>query len=408
MDERRRVIRNAQEYNVTCFIDGAKLEAKVLDIGRGGVFIGTDASRPVPIGALAGIVFANDKVRVATTFLFGRVVRRQESPSRGFAVRWEKAVSAGKATELSGFLSDLLNIENPEVEQEVVGASSSGGAISRCIFRFPEPEALAGEAGQDMFDGIAAPPAADGDRLLPEGSIEVVEEPMPSAGRPAVRDQVGVGPETVQTAPSRPTPTAESASVPAKRRHATPDSVPVVSQTSDIMSCLRTLDVSDEEISAVRIASGPSSGASASGFGSRQRRPRQHSPIEIAVEPFKPVVEGIEFDVVQEVLIPCRLEGSLFAVDASVPVVVTALGQTGAIVKSRFVPIDDARPFTLVLIIGTKRGDVGLRCHGRMTLIEKGAESGFRMAFSSIEEGDSPGVLERYLKWLEFNSHSAS
>ncbi len=408
MDERRRVIRKAQEYNVTCFIDGAKLEAKVLDISRGGVFIGTDASRPVPIGALAGVVFANDKVRVATTFLFGRVVRRQESPSRGFAVRWEKAVSAGKATELSGFLSDLLNIENPEVEQEVVGASSSGGSISRCIFRFPEPEGLTGDAGQDLVDGIAAPPAADGDVLLQEESIEVVEEPTPPAVRPAAREQVRGGSAPVKVAPPRQPPVAESAAGPAKRRHATPDEVPVVSQTSDIMSCLRTLDVSDEEISAVRIATGPASGPSASGSGSRQSRPRQHSPIEIAVEPVRPIVEGIEFDVVQEVLIPCRLEGSLFAVDASVPVIVTALGQTGAVVKSRFVPIDDARPFTLVLIIGTKRGDVPLRCHGRMTLIEKGSESGFRMAFSSVEEGDSPGVLERYLKWLEFNSNSAS
>jgi len=175
-----------------------------------------------------------------------------------------------------------------------------------------------------------------------------------------------------------------------------------VEPVSDIVSCFRTLDVSDEEVSAVRITTGSvrqkKAPATVDGW----------TTVEVPIPPPAPVQSASPFRGRDEVLIPCRLDGSIFVIDSSVPVVVTSLGQASAVVRSRFVPVDDTGEITLVLIIGTRRGDVPVRCHGRVTVIERGHEPGFRMAFSGIEEGDSPGVLERYLKWLEFNGGSAS
>lgn len=393
MEDRRRVTRRSQDFDVTCYIDGAKLEAHVLDISKGGVFVSTDTSRPVPVGALAGIVFVPDKVKIATTFMFGRVVRKQDVPVRGFAVRWEKAVSAGRPDDLALFLKTLVDLVDVVVEQEVVGTSSSGGPISRCVYRFPETAAFSGApVGDDLPDlGKLPDPVSAEKNVTPAGDVALPEDEdvMP-------REMIAFEEAPEETEKKPPAAARHSG-----RRHlaAPAVSMPVVGPTTDIFSCLRTLDVSDEEVSAVRITTGPT-----------RHKPRHHvadrpSPLQISPAGHAPAVQT-PFRGIDDIVIPCRLDGSIFVIDSSVPVVVTALGQSSAVIRSRFVPVDESQPLTLVLIIGTRKGDVPLRCHGRVTVIERGPESGFRMSFSSVEEGDSAGVLERYLKWLEFNAAS--
>jgi len=392
MDERRRVTRRARDFDVTCYIDGAKLEAHVLDISRGGVFVRTDTSRPVPVGALAGIVFVPEKVKIATTFMFGRVVRRQDTPVRGFGIRWEKAVSAGRPEELSEFLKALVDLEDVTIEQEVVGTSSSGGSISRCVYRFPEqPSAIPGTGDAVVPDGSGAQDESD-----IEDSVEVVEEEPVEAVTPAPSADAAIPPSAAPVPENEAAPAAR----PGRRRAHVPTSAPAPATNTDIFSCFSALEVTDEEISAVRITTGPARPGN--------RRPARESvvPVEV-VQPMPAQSAPPSFRGVDDVLVPCRVDGSIFVIDASVPVVVTALGQTAAVVRSRFVPVDDTQPLTLVLIIGTRRGDVPVRCHGRVTVIERGIDSGFRMVFSNVEEGDSPGVLERYLKWLEFNAGSS-
>jgi len=396
MEERRRVERRAQDFDVTCYIDGAKLEAHVLDIGSGGVFVSTDTSRPVPVGALVGIVFASEAVKMATTFMFGRVVRKQEAPVRGFGVCWEKAVSAGKPGELRAFLASLISLVDVEIEQEIVGTSSQGVEIRRCVYRFPERPVVA-----DVVEPTAAPGVEAGQAesvALSGGRENQVSDDVAVPVADATPDLITF--EAADTADAA--PVAMPAAPSGRRR--VPSRAPQVANvapSSDIFSCLRNLDVSDEEISAVRITTGPASPSPAS----RRRQPRPE-PIPVITMPAvnrSAVDSGAVFRGGQDVIIPCRLDASIFVIDSSVPVVLTGLGQTSAVIKSRFMPVDDTQVVTLVIIIGTRKGDVALRCHGRISLIERGAESGFRMAFSSVEEGDSPGVLERYLKWLEFN-----
>lgn len=391
MDERRRVTRRARDFDVTCYIDGAKLEAHVLDISRGGVFVRTDTSRPVPVGALAGIVFVPEKVKIATTFMFGRVVRRQDSPVRGFGVRWEKAVSAGRPEELTEFLKALVDLEDVTIEQEVVGTTSSGGSISRCVYRFPEPPSgLSGVGDAGVPDGSGALDITRTEDLVEVVPDEPVEAVAPAPSTDAVNIPAAAPAPIEQVAP---------AARPGRRRAHVPASTPSVAPSSDIFSCFSALQVTDEEISAVRITTGTARP------GNRHAAHESVIPVEVQQAVPAPAVPT-QFRGVDDVLVPCRVEGSIFVIDASVPVVVTALGQSSAVVRSRFVPVDDTQPLTLVLIIGTRRGDVPVRCHGRVTVIERGIDSGFRMAFSTVDEGDSSGVLERYLKWLEFNAAS--
>ena len=66
-------------------------------------------------------------------------------------------------------------------------------------------------------------------------------------------------------------------------------------------------------------------------------------------------------------------------------------------------PIDPDSGLILELTIGSRKGVSTVLCHGRVTGVQRGAESGFVVTFGRIDEGESVGILERYLKWLKFN-----
>lgn len=379
MKERRKVNRRPLDFEVTCYIDGARLEAHALDISVGGVFVGTDMARPVPIGALAGLVFVSESVGVSTTFLFGRVVRKQDVPVRGFAVEWEKAVSAGAPDELKVFLDQLLGLANPMIELESVSGSGAGSGLTRSVYRFPVREGARSDSS-----GTGTSRAFEDESFVDIPFLYDSDDAVTAQDN----DESDAGIEIDQ-------PAVHSMAVSAPHESSDSDKV-----FDDLQFCFENLDVSDEEISLVTITTGVPVGHSA----------ESETVVDAHITATGHGRAGQVSSVVEksDTVMPCSVNGVLVMRGVHLPVVITQIGLTAATVSSPFVPVDDTEKLELSFFIGTKRGEAPLKCHGRMTSVVTGKEPGFKMAFSRLDEGASPGILRRYLKWLHFNNVAGS
>lgn len=109
------------DKKVFCYIDGARLDARSSNISLGGMFIRTDGAERVPLDSLVGLVFRASTPDQGTTFLFGRVVRKQDFPEAGLGLHWEKAVAVTPPEALAAFLKNLMGIENLTIIQEATG-----------------------------------------------------------------------------------------------------------------------------------------------------------------------------------------------------------------------------------------------------------------------------------------------
>ncbi len=382
IDERRRDSRRPLDYDVTCYIDGARLDAHALNVSQRGAFVGTELGRPVPVGALAGLVFISDSTSVGTTFLFGRVIRQQEVPIRGFAVRWEKAVSAGRTNDLKSFLNQFLGVEDAVVEEELVGPSGSSSQMSRCVYRFEpfDPAAPDGPGNQDVVDSIGY-----GGRVIRDSVVEPHADSFAVSGLEHTADPFAIEVEfDADPAPDR--PGLPPAAVPASRHRPPARPRPGKAVMGELESFIGNLDVSEEEISAVRI------GGHASPI---------HLPAAAVVGPSVTAALADISSVPDS--IACEMEGAVIVSGSKLDVVVTALSPGAAVIRSRFMPIDPDSGLILELTIGSRKGVSTVLCHGRVTGVQRGAESGFVVTFGRIDEGESVGILERYLKWLKFN-----
>lgn len=381
IDERRRDSRRPLDYDVTCYIDGARLDAHALNVSQRGAFVGTELGRPVPVGALAGLVFISDSTSVGTTFLFGRVIRQQDVPIRGFAVRWEKAVSAGRTNDLKSFLNQFLGVEDAVVEEELVGPSGSSSQMSRCVYRFEpfDPAAADAPGNQDIVDSIGY-----GRRVIRDSMADPSPDPFAVTGLENVLDPISIEVEFESDQHAGP---AGFSSAPHSSRHRSPGrSRQGRAGMGELESFIGNLDVSEEEISAVRI------GGHASPI---------HLPPAAVVGP---AVLGALPDVLSVPdSVACEMEGAVIVAGSKLDVVVTGLSMGAAVVRSRFMPIDPDSGLILELTIGSRKGVSTVLCHGRVTGLQRGAESGFVVTFGKIDEGESVGIFERYLKWLKFN-----
>ncbi|MBM4388257.1 MAG: PilZ domain-containing protein, partial [Deltaproteobacteria bacterium] len=173
------------EKDVFCYIDGARLDARSEDISAGGMFLKTEASDSIPHGSLIGLVFEFKSSTDNTTFLFGRVVRKQESPLKGAGLRWEKAVTVGTPEQLAQFLAKMLQIEDAEIRQEDAGKKG----LKKSVYHFPGPEKVQPpkQVTTQFLRKPDAAAAAQGLKIsetdLSRLNVQVVHTEQPKAGR---------------------------------------------------------------------------------------------------------------------------------------------------------------------------------------------------------------------------------
>ncbi len=129
MYEKRTHFRRPLKVPVTCFVEGRKFEAEARDISRGGIFLETRDSSSIPMSAVVGLMFPGD-ARDQSTFLFGRVARKQDGTNEGVGLSWEKAVSGGDAGGLANLLTKMFGISNPQIQVE------SNDRGRRSVFKF--------------------------------------------------------------------------------------------------------------------------------------------------------------------------------------------------------------------------------------------------------------------------------
>jgi hypothetical protein len=351
--DRRAFPRRPLAEDVQCYIDGVRFDARTLDLSAGGAFIRTNRWRSVSTGALVGLVFPRNRLSPQTIFLFGRVVRVQDRGVEGLALAWEKGVTVAPAAELARFLNATFGIEDPVIGTEVSGPR---GEV-RTVFLFSSLPRF--PAAQDVDE---APPA-----LPPEAPPAAPAEVVVELADPFDASAMGAGGLQVSAA-----------------------------------------DLEGLDLQVIALDS--------DGIHRREvpaEAPRSPTPVPApAPERTGATRRGpVSTMVARDAELPVALAGVLEAGSDRLAVEVVRLGLEGARVRTAFAPIDPSAGVVLRFEIPARRGPVSMAClcrEARTDLGPDGTAPGLQLRFEGLDEGGSPGVLERYLKFLQFQDLARS
>lgn len=356
-EERREFPRQTLTQDVHCYIDGVRFDARTMDVSAGGAYVRTPRAGSVSPGALVGMVFLRHPVMLHTTFLFGRVVRvRIEAPA-GLALAWEKAVTVAPAEDLAKFLDHMFGIRSPVIRPEASGAR---GQV-RNVFSFGSisTRTLAGPPWASE-----APEAAGGPQAVPP-----VERGPASQGAAAL------------SADSSPLPRVEVE---------VPDPFDAAAMGAGVLAVTAAdLDALEVKIIALERDGTPACEVQEV----PPSRPDQRAPGQISV-------------MVAREDVPVSMPAVLSLGEDALSLTIRQLGASRALVRTAFVPMDRDSEMMLRLDIPARRGPVSVTC--RCTLEDVLASDdargpGLTLRFTALDEADSPGVLERYVKFLQFH-----
>lgn len=201
------------DKEIFCYVDGDRLDARSGNISLGGMFLCTDRAESIPMDSLVGLVFRSSEVEQHTTFLFGKVVRKQEFPDEGVGLMWEKAVTVGPPEMLVTFLKRLFSIERPTIIEETAGPK----AKNKSIFKFESLEreiplgAPSPEPSAETAEPVARPPTPSGrfqkGLTITSGEIDQLDVRVVKVEHTPVPSVMGTVPGYVQQGSQCPTPT---------------------------------------------------------------------------------------------------------------------------------------------------------------------------------------------------------
>jgi len=183
-EEKRKYPRWNLDKKIFCYLDGNRLDARSGNISLGGMFLCTDQATNMPLNSLVGLVFRSHESAQNTTFLFGKVVRKQEFPDVGVGLMWDKAVSVGPPELLTAFLKRLFNIAQPLIMEKTAGPEGK----NKSIFKFsslekeiPLSTAIPGEPPESASDRSQKGPTVTSDEMeqLDEQEVRIEHTPAP-------------------------------------------------------------------------------------------------------------------------------------------------------------------------------------------------------------------------------------
>jgi len=416
MVERREHPRHPLARDVHCYIDGVRFDARTLDISAGGSFVRTSRSRSVTPGALVGLVFPSHPLVLQTTFLFGRVTRIQAQPMEGLALCWEKAVTVAPPKDLAKFLKTLFGIESPEILKEVTGNRGQ----SRNVYRFPPPSGRFAAADRKKPSGSRPRPGDAEAESMPAGEALAAGDLLLEPVETLLDAAPGALPEAVAEAPSGVpgNPDAVPGEGAAGAMPPSPDlqpagAGPAAGTVSDLFDIevmgTSGLAVTAEDLDALELKV---IALETDGLRRKPDEPRESSPEASAAESRAPERAPGQISVmVAREDVQVSLPATLALGPDSLSTTVRRLGAARAFVLTGFVPADRSAGMQLRFEIPTRRGPIAITCQCRLEEVVEnspGWGSGMVLRFQSMDEGARPGVLERYMKFVQFQDLARS
>lgn len=358
MGEHRQFARTPVVEELFCYIGGARFDASSMDISIGGMRILTHDSAKIPIGVTIGLVLQGSAY--PTTFLFGAVVRHIEGDKPGLGLEWSKAVSVGEAQHLKQFLLKWFGFSAPPIQQEVFGEH---GRV-RNVFTFPfaiknRSASTARPVAQPDVPPVRPEPVNGGD----------VEE------KPAISLDIGADTDD----------SWETLDVDDQHFSANSDAVETAGTVQGDPEGAKPFDTVETRKTPSEITER---------FGSLRHSSKSGS-----------ITQMVERDQAE---VACLLPAEIKVGSATLDVTLTRIGLSSGRVESPFMPIDQDRLIDLTFKIASRNGHLPVVCRCRLQKVLPGSPGGMILSFGKVEEGDSPGVLTRYIKWLMYRAISKS
>ena len=169
--DRRVFPRRTFRADVFVYESGVRFRATPADLSFGGCFLATAEAEVPALDCVVSVVF--DPVETglsAPVYLFGRVVRLQPQQPRGFALAWEKAVSAVEPGEMASFLEGVFGLASRAASSMVRETSGR----FRSLFAFP-----AARPASPAVDHLPRP-----SRTLLAGPVGTSDDPPIELARP--------------------------------------------------------------------------------------------------------------------------------------------------------------------------------------------------------------------------------
>ncbi len=364
--ERRRFARQALSEEVHCYIDGVRFDAHTIDLSLGGVFVRSKRLCAVSPGALVGLVFVRHPRMLHTTFLFGRVMRAQAEPVEGLALSWEKAVSVAPAKDLARFLETVFGIKEPMIQLEESGPRGQ----ARNVFLF-----------SSMTQPDSGPPSLSVSQASSTGSAELPSRAVPTLPGDPVADDA----EIRQTLSGSDESVVEL-----------PDPFDVFDMGTNGLT-VTARDIAAMELKIIALERDSTV-------------PRIRDDIASA-PPAAPPPHGQISQMVAREGVRVSLPAVLLLGDDKLPLTISELGMAGAFVRTAFAPLDRTAALSLLFQIPARRGPVSINCKCVLKEVVEGGHDrgpGLLLQFISTEDSDNPGVLERYIKFLQFHRLASS
>ena len=353
--ERRAFPRRPFEQPVQAYENGARFPCKPVDLSLGGAFLRTRDLERFRTGELVSVVFAREAGWAEPVYLFARIVRRQENPL-GIGLAWERAVTSGDTAYLADFLHATLGLKTDVAArhaQAVTGRFHS-------VFSFD----LVHRAGEAHRRKAADRQAAEEAQAAREAAAAMVAAPASASAAPPAPPEPTVAPERVPTPP----PASRTA---AERPRATRSIVSRLAESRGVSR--RSGDPSnpfDE-----RTPSGQSVGV----LTDEIRATDQPVPASLAAAL---EIDGRVYPATIATLGSSRLTVVAVTAPAHVP---------GRLRLSTDLPAGDA----------SSRVVADCEVHGFSREVEGTV---YHLAVNALDEGDDPGVLLRYVKFLYFQA----
>jgi len=258
-------------------------------------------------------------------------------------LQWKKAVTIGPGEELEGFLLKVFRIETPEIKEEPTGVPGQ----TRSIYYFPS-------GSRRNVMPISTDSKPDGD----SGDLEnnIVEESTESAPVNVVRDDV----------------------------------------ESDESLMQEDVEPPQDDVSGSETATDESGADQAPDFDEEAELPHSEQPGAISLMILK-----------KDSLAPVRLNAELVAHDVDVSAKIYGLGVEELLVESPFVLVDQRSVITVRFHVKARQDKLPIECTCKLLESAEGKKMGtlaLDLEITGIDEGDRPGVLARYIKWLHFHA----
>ncbi len=355
-DDRREHVRSAFERNAICYVDGARVDGRTIDISRGGARLETSTPDAFAIGETVGVVFGVRDGAPRSVLVFGTVVRHDAGEKTRVGVAWTRAVGRGTAEELTSFLQAAMGLTIPRVSirVEYVGVEK----LPRSTYVFSRAVEITGPGAAPRR--VLAPPSARG-RHASVAAVTPFAAPSAAATTTASFD---------------------------------PGSAPVASAMAGATA--------GATAGAPETAALPAADPDA-GRKSKKATQRVVYGVKASLDPEPGAITGIVSRA--DLTVDCGLDATLVVAEGELAVRVTRIGMDSMFVQSGFVPLDHKRPVCLRLTIPSREGAINLECTGRLARLSAPTAKqggGFELVIVDVDEGDRPGILTRYVRWLQF------